>query len=131
MKYLNTHGRLPPKWRDPEFPDIDLRREPSGAWVMLSHFNRLQEQRGLPPIGGGTPSPDRPLMTLSWWDRKQRRQREIVICADIVMRPALWNRLHPAARRLVPRHLLPQAILDIQPTAHTASACADGSRPAP
>ena len=127
MKYLNTHGRLPPKWRDPEFPDIDLRREPSGAWVMLSHFNRLQEQRGLPALDACSME-ERPRLTLSWWDKKQKRQREIVICADIVMRPALWNRLHPAARRLVPRHLLPQAILDIQPTAHTPSARAAGSR---
>ena len=130
MKYLHSASRLPPKWRDPEFPDIDLSREPSGAWVTLSHMNRLQEQRGLPTLGGDTPT-DRPTLTLSWWDEKQKRRREIEIMGDVVMSPALWNRLHPEARRLVPRRLLPQAILDIQPSAHTPSARAGGSRPAP
>ena len=103
---------------------------PSGAWVTLSHMNRLQEQRGLPTLGGGTPT-DRPTLTLSWWDERQKRRREIEIMGDVVMSPALWNRLHPEARRLVPRRLLPQAILDIQPSEHTASARAGGSRPAP
>lgn len=129
MKYLKTWGRLPPKWRDPEFPDIDLSQEPGGAWVMFRHMNRLQEQRGLPPIGAGAAS-GRPTMSLSWWDKKHKRQREIEICADVVMRPALWNWLHPEARRLVPRHLLPQAILDIRPSEHAPSARAGGSRKA-
>lgn len=99
-----------PKWRDPEFPD-DTSPSWQGRYV-INDLQMLQKQRGLPPLANPyAPGRGHPTMRLSWWDKKQKKVRGVTICADVVMAPCQWNRLHPEARRLVPHRLLPPAIL--------------------
>lgn len=111
MRTARTWGRRPPVWRDPEFPDIDPASHGTG-YRKMTVMNELQEERGLPPIANLMRAQEgRPELLLSWWDRKQKKPRGVRICADVVMTPAQWNLLHPAARRRVPRRLLPLGVL--------------------
>jgi hypothetical protein len=118
MLRLSGVSRAPPAWRDPEFPDIDPRVDPrntaGSVWSLFRAMNRLQEERGLPPLDTSRPGrmlEGRPKLRLAWWDRKQKRVRGVEVRGDIVMRPQEWNRLHPEARRLLPLRLLPPGAL--------------------
>lgn len=116
VPHINRITRRPPAWRDPQFPDVERSECSPGfggdGYRRLSAMNELQESRGLPPFLGLPPFDGRPTMVLSWWDKRQKRDRSVTIFADIVMTPDQWNCLHPMARRLVPHRLLPPAILD-------------------
>lgn len=106
--HISCVKRKPPKWRDPQFPDLSLDHT-----VSFQFWNQMQEARGLPDINfnGMQPFKGRPKLRLSFWDKKQKRERSVEIWADVVMSPANWNDLHPMFRRLVPHRLLPPAIL--------------------
>lgn len=119
-------NRRLPAWRDPEFPDLtDETATVGGTFRGMDAYNQLQRERGLPPIdigwlmrgkkdirGNPTPPSTPPVsLTLSFWDKKQKKTRSVTIAGDEVIGRYLWNKLHPLFRRQVPSVLLPPAIL--------------------
>ena len=113
MLRVSAFSRKPPAWRDPAYPDVPLNAL-DGGWAKLGHMQRLQAQRGLPPLDfrrAGALYAGRPRLRLSAWDKRQKRVRSVDICGDIVMTPAQWNNLHPLFRPLVPQRLLPPGAL--------------------
>lgn len=96
------------------FPNLSHSGHDMGFPRELMGKNRLQAERGLPPLyfPGVLNKPRRlfPKMRLMAWDPAAFRIRTTVIDADVVMDYRDWNRLPPVLRCQVPRCLLPLAI---------------------
>lgn len=118
MLKTTAFSRPPPRSRDPALADIDPEIDPrvsaGNIWSKFDAIEELQTERGLPPLDTshpGTMFKGRPMLRLTFWDKKQKRIRGIDIWADIVMYPGQWNRLHPEFRVQVPHRLLPPGVL--------------------
>jgi len=135
MLRISAFSRPPPRSRDPALADINPDDDPRAGmlplWKLFAAMRTLQRKRGLPPLDTSRPGDmfkGRPKLRLAFWDKKQKRVRGIDIDADIVMHPAVWNRLHPEFRVRVPHRLLPPAALCNRARAPTRSPSGDDPR---